>query len=213
MFSWQAAFQTLPTIWSHNGVAHTIFGALQQTMELLPTNMLNRYTDSSRCRKQACTQQVIFDPLQLIWSRNARLYNSVAHGWISEATQVLQESVVQDHWGSKRKRVKVFLVGHIRKIQKNRKERMEERKRRNFFTYVEVFTCVFSICLECPQATTLLWLSLKRTHSYGNLPYNLCLKHLPVIVPSKVMEGTYFDLYLSKFFWGGRGVGFFSLIR
>ncbi len=69
---------------------------------------------------------------------------------------MLQESVVQDHWGSKRKRVKVFLVGHIRKIQKNRKERMEERKRRNFFTYVEVFTCVFSICLECPQATTLL---------------------------------------------------------
>jgi hypothetical protein len=34
------------------------------------------------------------------------------------------------------------------------------------------------------------------------------LKHQPVIVPSKVMEGTSFDLYLFKFFLGGVGRGF-----
>jgi hypothetical protein len=32
---------------------------------------------------------------------------------------------------------------------------------------------VFSIDQEQPLATSLMWPSLRRTHSYGNLPYNI----------------------------------------
>jgi hypothetical protein len=55
----------------------------------------------------------------------------------------------------------------VRKVQKSKKERMEERNK-----YCYVHTCVFFIGRECPQATALVRPSLKRTHSYGNLPYN-----------------------------------------
>jgi len=60
-----------------------------------------------------------------------------------------------------------FLIGQIRKIQKNRKERMEERKRRGFFTYVEVpiLVCSPSVgnasgyrpCVTLPQENPLIW--------------------------------------------------------
>jgi hypothetical protein len=57
-----------------------------------------------------------------------------------------------------------------KKIQKNKKEKMEETKRRDF-----LYICrgshtrrVFSISRERPWATTLS----SRTHSYGNIPYN-----------------------------------------
>jgi hypothetical protein len=55
----------------------------------------------------------------------------------------------------------------VRKVQKNKKERMEEKKKKDYY----VHTYVFSIGRECPQATTLVRFSLKRTHSYENLPY------------------------------------------
>jgi hypothetical protein len=60
--------------------------------------------------------------------------------------------------------------GQIRIIQKNKKERMEERKRRDF--YVCGGSHVFSIGREHPGSTALMRPSLRRTHSYGNLPYN-----------------------------------------
>jgi hypothetical protein len=68
---------------------------------------------------------------------------------------------------------KDFLTGQIRKIPKNMKRRMEERKRRDFF--INYFwlrtggshTRVFSIGQERSRPT-----ALRRTHSYGNLPYN-----------------------------------------
>jgi hypothetical protein len=40
-------FQTLPMIRFHDGAAHKIFGALQQMMESLPTDMLSSSTDRS----------------------------------------------------------------------------------------------------------------------------------------------------------------------
>jgi len=46
--------------------------------------------------------------------------------------------------------------GQIRKIQKNKKERMEERKRTDFYVLGGSHTCVFSIGWGCPQATTLV---------------------------------------------------------
>jgi hypothetical protein len=54
-----------------------------------------------------------------------------------------------------------------RTIQKNKKERMEERKRRDFFMYMEVpiLMCSSSI------GNALVRLSLRRTHSNGDLPY------------------------------------------
>jgi hypothetical protein len=73
---------------------------------------------------------------------------------------------------------KDFLMGRIRKIQKhkeerdtvqkNKKERMEERKKR-FFTYMEVPILMFS-----PSVWNILMppSSLRRTHSYGDLPIN-----------------------------------------
>jgi len=65
--------------------------------------------------------------------------------------------------------------GHIRKIQKNKKERMKERKRKKFYI-CGGSTFVFSTGWGRPQATTLMQSSIKKTHSYGNLPYNIiCL--------------------------------------
>jgi len=61
-----------------------------------------------------------------------------------------------------------FLMGYFRKIQKN----MKERKRRDFFECEDSHTRVFSMGQECPQATPLVQCSLRRTHLYGNLPYN-----------------------------------------
>jgi hypothetical protein len=43
--------------------------------------------------------------------------------------------------------------GQIRKIQKNKKERMEERKRRDFYIHGGSHICVFSISQEHPWAT------------------------------------------------------------
>jgi hypothetical protein len=59
---------------------------------------------------------------------------------------------------------RVFLMGQIRKIQKHKKERMEETKRRDFlckwrFPYLCVLhphTHVFSNGQEHPRATALL---------------------------------------------------------
>jgi hypothetical protein len=56
--------------------------------------------------------------------------------------------------------------GQIRKIQKNKKERMEERKKkRDFYVRGGFHTHVFSISWECPGATALVRPSLRRTHS------------------------------------------------
>jgi hypothetical protein len=68
--------------------------------------------------------------------------------------------------------------GEIRKIQTNKKERMEERKRRDLFLFIFYIrggshTRVFSISRERPWAIALVQPSLRRTHSYRNLPYNL----------------------------------------
>jgi len=63
--------------------------------------------------------------------------------------------------------------GHMKKIEKKRKEgRVEERKRRDFEGHGGSHTHVFSIGWECPRPIALVSPSLKRTHSYGNLPYN-----------------------------------------
>jgi hypothetical protein len=59
------------------------------------------------------------------------------------------------------------------KIKKNKKERMEERKRTDFYVLGGSLTCVFSIGRGCPRAAALVQPSLRRTHSYGDLPYNL----------------------------------------
>ncbi len=55
----------------------------------------------------------------------------------------------------------------MRKIQKKKKEIMEETKRRDFYIRRGSHSRVFSIGRERPQA-----IALCRTHSYGNLPYN-----------------------------------------
>jgi len=68
------------------------------------------------------------------------------------------------------------MMGQIRKIQKNKKERMEERKRRDSFLHElgGSHTSVFSIsqsrtplgyrpCATLPQ---------ERIHLYGKLPYD-----------------------------------------
>ncbi len=48
---------------------------------------------------------------------------------------------------------KDFLMGQITKIQKNKKQRMKERKRRNFYVSGGSHTHVFSISQERPCAT------------------------------------------------------------
>jgi len=58
------------------------------------------------------------------------------------------------------------------KLKKNKKERMDERKRRDFHVCGGSHTGVFSIGREHPQATALVRPSLRRTHLYWNLPYN-----------------------------------------
>jgi hypothetical protein len=74
--------------------------------------------------------------------------------------------------------------GQIRKFQKH-KERMEERKRRDFYTCGGSHTHVFSIGQEHPQATTLMQPSLRKTHSNWNLPYNLVMSNqLAAAAPS-----------------------------
>ncbi len=55
--------------------------------------------------------------------------------------------------------------GQIKKIQENKKEIMEERKRRDLCLGGGSHTCVFAIGWGCPQATTLVWPSIRRTHS------------------------------------------------
>jgi len=59
------------------------------------------------------------------------------------------------------------------KIQENKKEIMEERKRRDLCVRGGSHTRVFAIGWGCPQATTFVQPSVRRTHSYGNLPYNI----------------------------------------
>jgi hypothetical protein len=48
---------------------------------------------------------------------------------------------------------KDFLMARIRKIQKNKKQRMEQRKRRDFYMRGGSHTRVFSISQERPYAT------------------------------------------------------------
>jgi hypothetical protein len=59
--------------------------------------------------------------------------------------------------------------GHSsRKIFKNKKERMKERKRKRFFTYMEVPILIFSPSVR----NILVRPSMRRTLSYGDLPIN-----------------------------------------
>jgi hypothetical protein len=76
---------------------------------------------------------------------------------------------------------KGFLLGWIRKIQKHKEERdrsgkfkktMEERKTRDFYIPGGSHTHVFCIG-QTTRATALVRPSLRRTHSYGNLPTTL----------------------------------------
>jgi len=62
----------------------------------------------------------------------------------------------------------------IRKIQENKKEMMEERKRRerSLLMWRFPYSCVCH-WLGMPRTTTLVRPSVRRTHSYGNLPYNI----------------------------------------
>jgi hypothetical protein len=63
--------------------------------------------------------------------------------------------------------------GHIKKIEKKRKEgKSGGKKKRDFEGHGGSHTHVFSIGRECPWPIALVSMSLKRTHSYGNLPYN-----------------------------------------
>jgi len=50
---------------------------------------------------------------------------------------------------------------------------MEERKRRGLCIHGGSHTGVFAIGWGCPHATTHVRPSIRRTHSYGNLPYNI----------------------------------------
>jgi hypothetical protein len=63
--------------------------------------------------------------------------------------------------------------GQIKKIQKTKMERMEERKRRDFYIGRGSHTHVFCISWEHPWATPLARPSLRRTHSYGTSPTTL----------------------------------------
>jgi hypothetical protein len=71
--------------------------------------------------------------------------------------------------------------GQIRKIQKNKKERMEERKRRDFFPICGgSHTCVFFIGQEHPRATLpqenpLVWEPplQHKAHSYASISCNV----------------------------------------
>jgi hypothetical protein len=47
------------------------------------------------------------------------------------------------------------------------------KQNKRFLCTWRFHTCVFSICQKCPRATALTKPSLRRTHSYGNLPYNI----------------------------------------
>jgi hypothetical protein len=80
---------------------------------------------------------------------------------------------------------KDVLMGWIRKIQKHKEKRHRsgkfKKKRRKgwrkkeeeilFFVCGGSHTHVFFIIWECPQATTIVQPSLRRTHLYENLPY------------------------------------------
>jgi hypothetical protein len=48
-----------------------------------------------------------------------------------------------------------------------------KKKKRFFYIHGGSHTRVFSICQERPWANTLVQPSLRRTHSYGNVPYNI----------------------------------------
>ncbi len=62
--------------------------------------------------------------------------------------------------------------GQIRKVQKNKKERMEERKRTDFYRMWRCpYSCVLHRSGTRPQATTIVQPFLRRTHLYKNLPY------------------------------------------
>jgi hypothetical protein len=97
-----------------------------------------------------------------------------------------------------------FLMGYFRKIQKN----MKERKRRDFYECEDSRTRVFSMGQECPQATPLVQRSLKRTHLYGNLPYNkmsqicstlMCFRFIPCNIGLLTWVGTsYFPMPMEK---------------
>ncbi len=69
--------------------------------------------------------------------------------------------------------------GQIRKIQEKQEGKNGGKKKKRFFLYittymeVPILTHVFSIGREHTQAIALVQPSLWRTHSYGNLPYNI----------------------------------------
>jgi len=66
-------------------------------------------------------------------------------------------------------------LGNVAPNANYKMERMEERKRRDFYIGGGSHTQVFSIGWEDPWATALMRPSLKSTQSYGNLPYNFKL--------------------------------------
>jgi hypothetical protein len=63
------------------------------------------------------------------------------------------------------------------------------KKRRDFYLGGGSHTRVFSISRESPQATTLVQPSLRGTHSYGNLPYNINIVSLDEI---RVLKPEFF---------------------
>jgi len=90
---------------------------------------------------------------------------------------------------------KDFLMGLIRNIQKHKEERTDQEnskkqegknggmKKRYCYICEGSHTRVFSISREHPQATTLMWHSLRRTHLYGNPTNNILTGLLCWVIP------------------------------
>jgi len=79
---------------------------------------------------------------------------------------------------------KDFLIGWIRKFKITRRKgivmgrftleaKNGGKQNKRFLCTWRFLTCVFFIWWECPRATALMRPSLRRTHSYENLPYNI----------------------------------------
>ncbi len=106
---------------------------------------------------------------------------------------------------------KDFLMGWIKKIQKHKEERdklgkfkktrrKEWREKRDFYIRGGSHTRVFSIGQERPQHTALMWPSLRKTHSYGNLSYNIIFMiHLYFVGKGEKKFKKYMDKKLSHF--------------
>jgi hypothetical protein len=103
-------------------------------------------------------------------------------------------------------------VGRIRKIQKHKEERdrsakfkkqegkknggKEKKKFYGRWTFpILMCSSEFSISLESHGATALMRPSLRRTHSYGNLPYNMNIVSLNEI---RVLNPEFMIFWASK---------------